>query len=294
MLITVFTPTYNRAHTLGRTFESLCRQKMPDFEWLIIDDGSKDGTKELVESFKEKSTFPINYIRKENGGKHTAHNEALKHAKGILFFTVDSDDLLTHDSLSQIKKFSKELLENQKACGIIALKEYTEGNIIGKEFPWDSAIMSLKEIEKKGYGGERSLIFKTEVLKKYPFPIIDGERFMTESVIYDRIALDYKFLVKNISLTVCEYQPDGLTNNIIRTMVENPTGFYIYFGQRIDFPECWSEILKNICSYHAFKRLTAKDKRKNYSYSGKHSFLVNLLWPCRYIMTFYYKSRIQE
>lgn len=289
MLITVFTPTYNRAHTISRTFGSLCKQKIKDFEWLIVDDGSTDETEILINAFKKKAEFPIVYVKKNNGGKHTAHNEALKYAKGDLFFTVDSDDWLPDSSLSQIKTLSAELLKSKELAGIVALKELPEGIIISDVFPKDLHVSSLLNLERIGKGGERSLVFKTEILRRFPFPVIGGERFMSESVIYDRLGCQYSFLISNSILTTCEYQPDGLSAGIKKLMSQNPCGYAIYYSQRVNMVTTFRKRIGMAVRFIAFRLKTQKHLRPFCTYSGTHKLLLTFLYPFGYLVKYYYR-----
>lgn len=291
MLVTVFTPTYNRASTIVRTYQSLCRQKMKDFEWLVVDDGSTDETESLISSLMPIADFPINYIKKTNGGKHTAYNKALLLAKGKLFFTVDSDDWLPDDSLISISSISNELLSSKQLAGLIALKTNPEGRVIGKQFPKKRYVSSLKELEASGYSGERSIVFKTEVAQRYPFPEIESEKFMGESVVYDRIGKDFDFIIENDILMICEYQPDGLSSHIHRTMLNNPGGYLIYYAQRIDEAISLRYQIKYVIRYNAFKYLSDKEIINKYQYKGKNLFLTRFFSPIGAIAAMIYKYK---
>lgn len=275
MLITVFTPTYNRAHTLIRVYESLKSQTFNDFEWLIIDDGSIDNTLAVVEGFKKSSDLNINYIKKENGGKHTAYNLALEHAKGVLFFVVDSDDWLTENSLEIIHEKFRQLKFNEEVAGIIALKVYSNHKIIGQPYKNDNIFKTLRELERSGQQGERSIVLKTSIAKLYKFPVVKGEKFITEGVIYDRM-MKYKFWVLNSVLTICEYQADGLSSNPKHLMVNNPKGYKIYYSKRIDLAETLIERINYVLRYNVFKKFSKTDVDSP-NYNGHHLFLVKIL-----------------
>lgn len=287
MLLTVFTPTYNRVHTLERTFRSLCRQHFKDFEWLVVDDGSTDGTAELITGLRALADFPINYVAKENGGKHTAYNEGLRRARGRWFFTVDSDDWLPDDSLAHIADIAPEAEKDPRIAGIIALKEYPDGRLIGRPYPADLRRASLFELERNGHRGERSLVFKTEIARQYPFPVIAGEKFMTESVVYDRIAVHYDFMVSNLILTTCEYQPDGLSSDPYRIIAKNPGGYALYYAGRLDAARGVREFLRYALRYLGMARLSGRK-----IYQGKHRIAVGLLSPLGIPVAHFYRSRL--
>lgn len=290
MLITVFTPTYNRASTLTRTFESLCRQRMSDFEWLIVDDGSIDDTETLVEGFKRNSTFDIRYIKQTNGGKHRAYNRAIELAKGDLLFTVDSDDWLPEHSLSMIQNLSRQILSSKIIGGLIALKEYPSHNIIGKSFSVETDCISFADIEKNGDNGERSIVLKTNVAKEFLFPSIAGEKFMTEAVVYDAIGAKYRFITRNDVLTTCEYLSDGLSSNPYRLMVKNPGGYMLYYAQRACQSQGFKQSLKYTLRYCGFEHLY-KGALTLSQHNIRKKWLYYILFPLGKCVAWYYKYK---
>ena len=218
-MITVFTPTYNRCNLLNRLYQSLISQTNKNFEWLIVDDGSCDDTKQTVDEWIKDNKIKIRYIYQINSGKYVAFNNGVQNAIGDLFFCVDSDDYLPFGAIETIYNvWSNTQLED--VSGIIALKSYTDGKIIGNKICDSIKVASAFELTYKyNCGGERSLVYRTDILKNNLFPVIDGEKFVTECVVYDRIDQNYKLLILNEVLTVCEYQADGLTSNIFKTML---------------------------------------------------------------------------
>lgn len=275
MCITVFTPTYNRGDLLIRVYESLKAQTFKDFEWLIVDDGSTDNTREVVAKLQEECDFSIRYILKENGGKHTAYNLALDVAQGDYFFTVDSDDWLPKESLLNISKLIVDIEDLDDVAGIIALKELPNHQILDEPFVSEMQCIQLRQLELIGQAGERSLVFKTEIAKQFKFPVIFGERFVTESVVYDQFNKDYKFLVSNCCLTTCEYQDEGLSSNPRRLMLRNPGGYFIYYRNRIGMAASWSERIGYMLRYNMFRHLYKGIDIE--SYLGKYSFMCKLL-----------------
>ncbi len=132
MLITIFTPTYNREQLLSRLFTSLREQSFKDFEWLIVDDGSTDNTQDVVQKFVEEGIVPIKYVFKRNGGKHRAINEGVKHAKGELFFIVDSDDMLPPDALKRVAEVYGQIKDDRNYGGVAGVDAYPDGGIVNK------------------------------------------------------------------------------------------------------------------------------------------------------------------
>lgn len=292
--LTIFTPTYNRIHTISRIYESILRQDnnlLNDIEWLIVDDGSLDNTESLVKTWiEEQPLFTLRYIKQKNGGKHTAFNRAVQEAQGEFFFAVDSDDWLTDNSIKDILNPFDTICSDESLAGIIALKCFPTGNLIGLSYPRDNFISTIYNLSLQGYGGERSLVFKTKVLKQYPFPIIQGEKFIGECVVYDKIDENYNFFVYNRILTVCEYQEDGLTSNLFRVMMQNSIGYKIYYAQRVDMAKSLKERIGYAIRYNAFNLLK---KDSQYNYKGKHKLLVWLILPLGFWAYFYYRLKKQ-
>lgn len=289
MLLTVFTPTFNRADTLLWTFRSLVAQSFRDFEWLIVDDGSTDSTKAVVESFVDKADFPIRYYYQAHGGKHRAYNRALGLAEGEFFFVVDSDDRLAKNSLKVINDLIPSVVRLESVCGIIALKEHSDGRIYGRQFPESPMVVTLRMLDDMKCGGERSLVFKTKIARSYPFPTIDGESFMTESVVYDRIGRDWEFLAVNSALTVCEYMNDGLSDNIQRLMWNNPVGFMIYHYQRIEQAHSISTAIKHALRFHAFRKMASEPTPWSEYHGAHYRRLVSLMAFVGPLGRMYYK-----
>lgn len=223
--LTVFTPTFNRAYCLHNLYESLLRQTSKDFLWLVIDDGSTDDTRELVTQWASRNgPFPIEYVYKENGGMHTAHNKAYELIETELNMCVDSDDYLTDDAVEKIiKKWETEGTEGHS--GIIGLDIYADGKVIGKSLP---AVRDVRlcDYYAQGGKGDKKLVFRTSVMQKYPpYPVFEDERFVPLGYKYVLADQDYRLLVLNEPVCVVEYMEDGSTKNIYRQYVMNPKGF---------------------------------------------------------------------
>ena len=224
--LTVFTPAYNRAYTLPRTYESMKQQRNTDFIWLIVDDGSSDNTAELVRQWQtEENDFEIRYIYKENGGMHTAHNTAYAMIDTELNTCVDSDDALAPDAV-QIIYDAWEKVRDKGYAGLLALDAEFDGKVIGTGFPADMESTTLGGYYQNGRWGDKKLILRTDVVRQYPsYPTFEGERFVPLSTLYTMIDKDYKLSVLDQVVCLVEYMPDGSTHNMTRQYYRNPNGF---------------------------------------------------------------------
>ena len=232
MLLTVCTPTYNRAHTLPRLYESLTRQTSQDFEWLVVDDGSVDSTRELVDGWIAEGRIRIRYVYKENGGKPSAHNLGVRMAAGELFFCVDSDDYLTDNAVELILSAWERAGEN--SVGIIAYKVLTDGKCVTDIADKTVTAFTLKDgYDNHGLVGDTALIFKSEVIGKFEFPSFEGEKFIPEGYLYDKIDTCGKLTVLRENVYVCEYLGDGYTANMKRILYKNPQGYFAYIENRL-------------------------------------------------------------
>lgn len=282
MLLTIFTPTYNRGYILGRLYQSLCALDSKDFEWIIVDDGSTDNTDNIVSGFCNENKIKIRYFKKNHGGKHTAYNIGLREAEGEFFFNIDSDDYVAHDCLSHLKTIANSIRNNKHLAGYISMKSDRRGNILGCLFDLNLHTSSFDELYSQGYRGEYSIIFLTAIARQYPFPIIDGEYFMPESVIYNRMS-NYRFFLDNNTMTICEYLPDGLSSIWNRLRFDNPQGFMLYHQEQADRSKRITQLIGNLISFNHY-RYIAKRQGKDCRYEGKHSILASLISPISWLI----------
>lgn len=226
-MITVLTPTYNRAYTLERLYQSLLVQTIP-FEWLIIDDGSTDTTRELIASFQKNTPFPIHYIYQNNSGKHVAINTGVPHALGDFIFIVDSDDALTYDSLTIVQHAINAL--NDTKTGLCFRKILFNGKIIGNSnFAAEPITLTPTEASNL-FQGDLAYIFRTKVLISSPFPTIKGETFVPELLIWNRVAEQGGIVCyPATAIYQCEYLPDGYSANFKQNLCKNPKGFALFY-----------------------------------------------------------------
>ena len=224
--ITVFTPAYNRAKTLPRTYSSLVKQDCKDFVWLIVDDGSTDETGELVKKWKQADNgFEIRYIYKGNGGMHTAHNTAYENIDTELNVCIDSDDCLAEGAIKKIV-LTWQKIKHRGYAGIIGLDADMEGNIIGKDFPDGLKETTLTGYYATGGFGDKKLVYRTDVIKNYPpYPVFPGEKYVALAYKYRLIDQDYRLGVLNDVLCNVEYQDDGSSATMWKQYVKNPKGF---------------------------------------------------------------------
>lgn len=240
-MVTVFTPTYNRKDLIARAYESLKRQTNQNFEWLVVDDGSTDDTKSFfAKILKEKNAFNIRYFEKENGGKHTAINLGVQEAQGELFLILDSDDWLSDRAIEMIINDSK-LLPKENFAGLGYNRSYTDGTMIGLCHKKDFIDATVLERSKIGLQGDKAEVFYTDCLRKYPFPVFEGERFIPEALVWNRIAMDnLKIRWYNKSFYYCEYQPAGLSMS--RPELNSFQGYTLYVKE---FIHCKKSIFRD-------------------------------------------------
>lgn len=242
MFVTIFTPSYNRAYILPKLHASLCKQTCKNFEWVIVDDGSSDGTEELIcgferfEKFEEFERFPIRYFKQENGGKHRAINRGVREARGDLFVIVDSDDQLTPDAVEWIIKQWEgiEALDGWKNrfAGLSGIRITPDGKKIGGDADFGTIDANAMEIREKYHvQGDLAEVFRTDVLRQYPFTEFEGERFCPEALVWFRIAQHYQLRFVHHGIYVCDYLPDGLTAKIVQVRHRSPLSSMTYYSE---------------------------------------------------------------
>lgn len=232
MFLTIFTPTYNRAATLPRLYQSLCQQTCTDFEWVVVDDGSTDETVLLLTQWTEENKINIRHHTQPNAGKMAAHNRGASMATGDMFVCVDSDDYLVDDAVEILRN---SWLAHSPACiGMLAFKILSDGTPVTTMKDQQITDSPLKAAyDKHGLSGDAMLIFKSRVLKKFSFPTFPGEKFVPESYLYDLLDQEGSLFLVREGLYVCQYLSDGYTASIARVLFSNPQGYFAYITQRL-------------------------------------------------------------
>lgn len=237
--VTVCTPTFNRASLLPRVYESLQQQSCREFEWVVLDDGSSDGTEVLVDAWRATADFPIQYYWQANQGKHAALNVGIVKAKGELFVILDSDDVFPHYAVERALSLWRSIppVERKRYMGIGGLCGYRDHptRLVSRPYPQDGFDTTYVEISTRyGVWGDRVEFFVTELLQKVlPYPTFPGERFVPEALLWNRLARDYRMRFFNEVLKLVEYREDGLTaaNARVPLLVRNPRGARCYFAE---------------------------------------------------------------
>ena len=260
-LLTVFTPAYNRAHTISRTYQSLLAQDCKDFIWLIVDDGSTDNTAELVHQWKKRDNgFEIQYIYKENGGMHTAHNVAYANIHTELNVCIDSDDELAPGAVKYIEELWGSV-DTDKYAGIVGLDaDMNTGRVIGSEFPDDMKVTTLHGFYASGGSGDKKLVYRTDIMQSLPdYPVFPGEKYVSLGWKYQLCDQQYQLVTTNQVLCNVEYQADGSSKNMLRQYLRNPNGFAFIRKENMKYHTSWRENFKDNIHYVS-SSILAKNK----------------------------------
>ncbi len=291
--LTVFTPAYNRAHTLPRTYESLCRQSCKDFVWLIVDDGSNDGTRGLVESWQARDNgFPIRYIYKENGGMHTAHNVAYDSITTELNTCIDSDDALADGAVEAILALWAQAggPAHPEIAGIIGLDaDMNTGKVIGTEFPAGMTTTTLEGFYASGGRGDKKLVYRTDVMRQLPpYPVFPGEKYISLGYKYQLCDQQYSLLALNRVLCDVEYQPDGSSHSMFRQYLRNPRGFAFIRVQNMKFNKSFRRNARDCVHYVSSSQIAGN---KNYIRESPKKLLTVLCTPAGWMLTGYIRRK---
>ncbi|MGN5534843.1 glycosyltransferase family 2 protein [Acinetobacter sp. Lyrl_1] len=248
-MISIVTATYNRAHLLPRLYESLKSQKSLNFEWIVVDDGSVDDTEKFIMTVKAEKLIEISYIKKNNGGKHTALNIGIEAARYDYIFFVDSDDILPENSIYIISNKIKEIINRPdytRLAGICGLKSDFNGKVVGNNLTKDIVCSYLDFRYKYNIIGDKAEVFKKKILLDYKFPVYKREKFCPEALIWNRISTKYNMLFFNDIIYCCEYQEEGLSHNSINIRKNSPNSTLLYYYEFINY---------NLSFYHNFRAL---------------------------------------
>ena len=278
--LTVFTPAYNRVRTISRTYRSLSQQTCHDFEWLIVDDGSTDNTREYVKSIIANAevindnefygyslTSPwlkIHYIYQENQGMHGAHNTAYDAIQTELNTCIDSDDYMPLDAVEKILFAWNSLsdIEKSKYAGIIALDvDEQNHNVVGSGLPTDRKSTTLGGYYERGGNGDKKLIYRTDVIKSVPrYPIFEGERYVGLAYKYMLIDQHYELLILNEPVCVVEYQQDGSSFGMYKQYWNNPKGWSFYRKNEMLYTKSFKRRLM-VCAHYVSSSIMSSNKR---------------------------------
>lgn len=267
MKISILTPTYNRAKLLDKLYTSIIINHNTcdcEIEWLIMDDGSTDNTKQIVEEYMKEKIITISYFYQKNSGKMAAINELVKNATGDLILECDSDDYLTTDAFNVIEETLTECKDIGNTYAIVFLKYDQNNENMGNNFPKDNYESTMFDLYfKEGIIGEKALVFNTNIRKQFKYDIEDGERFITESSMYHRMDLQYNVKCFNKKIMICEYKEDGYSKNIDKQFIENPKGYFKYFKEIFEQDMHGVKINKKMYIYKHYILFSVLSKQKN-------------------------------
>lgn len=290
--LTIFTPAYNRAHTLPRTYESLRAQDCKDFIWLVVDDGSTDGTRELVEQWqRQENGFEIRYFYKENGGMHTAHNTAYANIDTELNVCIDSDDCLAEGAVAKILQKWEQVCDKGYA-GIIGLDADLSGNLIGRGFPEGLTETTLTGYYAAGGSGDKKLVYRTDVINSVPaYPVFEGEKYVALAYKYRLIDQNYKLAVLDEVLCNVEYQPDGSSGTMWKQYLRNPKGFAFWRKVCMQYPTSKKRMMIDCIHYCSSSQIACN---RNCIRESPRKLLTVLCTPAGWALTAYIRKKIKE
>ena len=294
--LTVFTPAYNRRELLTRCYESMKRQTDQNFVWMIIDDGSTDGTGERVaEWLADPPAFPIEYYYKENGGLHTAYNEAISHINTELCVCIDSDDFMPDDAVEKILRFWEQNGSDDYA-GIVGLDCYLDGSVVGDPLPQQKTVNLIDLLVGRYpiHNGDRTNVVRTELYKKYaPMKVFPGEKNFNPHYMHLQISEEYDFLVLNENLRFIDYQPDGMSNSMLKQYQNSPNSFAEIRKLYLSFPDTsWKFKMRH--SIHLVSSCILAGDVTRAIKESPHPGMARLAMPLGWLLSEYIKIRVKH
>ncbi len=287
--LTIFTPAYNRAHTLIRTYESLCRQSCKDFDWLVIDDGSTDNTEALVREWQQRDNgFNIDYVWKENGGLHTGYNKAIELIQNELCVCIDSDDFMPENAVERILVTWKENCSYDVA-GIIGLDFLLDNTPLGGWFPNVSKCHGYDLVFKYNHKCDVKYVARTDLLKTVaPQPSFCGEKNFNPSYMYKQIDINYEWIIMNENICYVDYQSDGMANAIFKQYLNSPNSFAAQRINNMKIPGPFSFHIKEYIHLASSAIIS-----KNFSWFKKapHPTLCLLMLPLGGMLSIYIRLK---
>lgn len=289
--ITVFTPTYNRAHLLHQLYESLLRQSNQNFKWLVIDDGSMDNTKGVVDGFIKENKIEIKYVYKENGGLHTGYNTAIEYLDTELSICIDSDDWMPDDAIERILTVWSKI-ESDDIAGLIGLDYTAEGEIIGDHLPNGDKINPIDLLASKNNRGDKKYVVRTDLYRQVaPMPVFEGEKNFNPHYMILKLSAKYSFLAVDAPLCIVDYQPDGMTANQFKQYVDSPNSYAELRRVIMSLPNVPTKyLIKTVIHYCSSSQIS---KNRHYIEESPKKLLTVLCTPIGWILTAYIKRKVK-
>lgn len=291
--LTVFTPTYNRKHLLPRLYESLIKQTDKNFIWMVIDDGSADGTQDLIRSWQRENLIEIQYFYKINEGMHSAHNWAYERITTPWNTCIDSDDMMPKNAVELILEQCREVEENESVAGIIGLDADFEGRILGHSMPVNLKFTTLNELHRKyRVTGDKKLVYKTAVMLEIDqYPVYPNEKLVPLSHKY--LLADQKYVLKPINEILClvEYQEDGSTRNMLKQYRRHPRGFAYARITRIDLEKEFKDKFRNAVHLVSCSLFTGDFKSW---FRSRHTVTVLAAVPFGIVLNLYIRLKTKK
>lgn len=292
--ITIITPTYNRGNLLRNCYKSLISQTDTEIEWLIIDDGSIDNTKKIVNEFISENIINIRYVYKENGGKHTALNIAFKEASGYLSLILDSDDILTSNAVETIKMYWNKYKHISDLSSLVFLRKYSDGKIIGQKFSENYKITNHIDIAVNNkVFGDKCEVYLTKILNEYQYPVYKDEKFMSESVVWMKIGRKYKLVCINEAIYQTEYLEGGLTKSGRTLRIKCPQGGIEDAKERMKSDCILKQRIKGAILCNCYSLFAQKSMREIIR-NSEYKILSVLNLPTGYLLYKYWQFKYEK
>lgn len=309
--LTIFTPAYNRAHTIERTYKSLCEQTNHDFGWLVVDDGSTDNTRSLicslisdVEVISETEFYgysidspwlQVHYIYQKNQGMHGAHNTAYNAINTELNTCIDSDDFMPNDAVEKILRLWNSLSAEDKLkySGVVALDVANQTlDVIGDILPKNKKSTTINGYYEQGGKGDKKLIYRTDVIKSVPpYPLFEGEKYVGLGYKYRLIDQKYELLILNEPVCIVDYQPDGSSHSMYKQYWNNPRGWV--FSRKIEMQYTKSFLRKVfVCAHYVSSCI--KIRNKNFLSESPCKVLTLFSVPLGVLMFLYIRYKVKN
>lgn len=288
--LSIITPTYNRAHLIHRCYESLLRQSCKDFEWIIVDDGSKDDTQDVIAGFCTDE-FPVIKIKKENGGKHTALNAAHPYIHGKYVLILDSDDYLTDTAVEEVLEAWERYKDNEIVGVVTFLRGSADGKPVCTVADYEKPVDILRYRRHCRISCDCCEVIRTKLLKEFPFPVYEGERFVAECALWNRVARKYKCVYIDSAIYICEYLEGGLTKSGRSMRIKNPKGGMFTSNLRMHNGNYFFQRLKYGVLYTCYGRFAKKSIFQMLKETGNPALaaicypaglMLYLLWKRKY------------